>query len=135
MVSFFSNSDFTSRICCHFFRTTSFWERLLFHTFSELLLRHNSFFFRGSYFFRAVAFFSFFRTVTFSQELFFQKSFFFGVKLLQSRHFLKIGSSLRQLLFGTTFFFREELFRIKISKKELLFKAGTSAQYQLFRKS
>ena len=51
-------------------------------------------------------FFFFFRTVTFSQELFFQNSFFFGVKLLQSSHFLRIGSSLWQLLFGTVIFFR-----------------------------
>ena len=45
-------------------------------------------------------FFLFFRTVTFSQKLFFQNSFFFGAKLLQSSHFLRIRSSLRQLLFG-----------------------------------
>ena len=63
--------------------------------------------------------FHFFRTVTFSQELFFQNSFFFGAKILQSSHFLRIGISLWELLFGTAF--SEELFRIKISKKELLF--------------
>ena len=70
----------------HFFRVTTSTQQLLF---------------RGSYFFRTAAVFSFFRTVTFSQELFFQNSFFFGAKLLQSRHFLRIRSSLRQLLFGT----------------------------------
>ena len=71
--------------------------------------------FGGSYFFRTAAIFSFFGTFTFSQELFFQNSFFFGAKILQHSHFLRIGSSLRQL------FFSEKLFRIKISKKELLF--------------
>ena len=71
--------------------------------------------FSGQLFFRTAAFFPFFRTVTFSQELFFQNSFFFGAKILQHSHFLRIGSSLRQL------FFSEKLFRIKISKKELLF--------------
>ena len=62
--------------------------------------------FGGSCFFRTAAVFPFYRTVTFSQELFFQNSFFFGAKILQSSHFLRIGSSLQQLLFGTAFFFR-----------------------------
>ena len=79
--------------------------------------------------------FHFFRTVTFSQELFFQNSFFFGVKILQSSHFLRTGSSLQQLLFGTAVFFSEELFRIKISKKSYFFKAGTSARHRPFQKS
>ena len=79
--------------------------------------------FSGSCFFRTAAFFSFFRTVTFSQELFFQNSFFFRARILQSVRFMRIGSSLRQLLFGTVLFFSEKLFRIKISKKELLFQS------------
>ena len=86
----------------HFFRETTSTQQL---------------FFRSSYFIRTAAVFSFFRTVTFSQELFFQNSFFFGAKILQHSHFLRIGSSLRQL------FFSEKLFRIKISKKELLFQS------------
>ena len=90
-----------------FFRVTTSTQQLLFW---------------GSYFFRIAAVFSFFRTVTFSQELFFQNSFFFGAKILQSSHFLRIGGSLQQLLFGTAIF-SEELFRIKISKKELLFQS------------
>ena len=65
---------------------------------------------------------SFFRTVIFSQ-LFFQNSFFFRVKILQSSHSLRIGSYLRRLFFGTTIFLAEELFRIKISKEELLFQS------------
>ena len=60
--------------------------------------------FSGSHFFRTAAFFSFFRTVTFSQELFFQYSFFFGTKLLQSKHFLRIRSFLRQLFSGAAIF-------------------------------
>ena len=100
LVSFFLNSDFSPRICCHFFRTTLFWVKLLLPIFSELLPRHKLLF-RDSYFFRAAAFFSFFRKVTFSQGLFFHNSFFFWAKLLQSRHFLRIRSSLRQLLLGT----------------------------------
>ena len=121
MVSFFQTaifllayvSTFTERLYVveaafpHFFRITTSTQQLLF---------------RGSYFCRAAAVFSFFRTVTFLQELFFQNSFFFGAKILQSSHFLRIGSSLRHLLFGTTIL-SEELFRIKISKKELLFQS------------
>ena len=80
----------------HFFRVPTSTQKLLF---------------RGRYFFRTPAVFSFFRTVTFSQELSFQNSFFFGAKILQSSHFSK------QL------FFSEELFRIKIAKKELLFQS------------
>ena len=78
--------------------------------------------FRGRCFFRTAAVFSFFRTFTFSQELFFQKSLLFGAKTLQSSHFLRIGSSLRQLLFGIAIF-SQELFRIKLCKKELLFQS------------
>ena len=104
----------------HFFRVTTSTQQSLF---------------RESYFFRTAAFFSFFRTVTFSQELFFQNSFFFGVKLLQSRHFLRIRSSLRQIN-SEQLLYPEELFRIKISKDRIkVSKAGTSAQYQLFQKS
>ena len=100
---FFSNSDFPlspshmlslfqdnfilrEATSSHFFRVTTSTQQLLF---------------RDSYFFRTAAFFPFFRTVTFLQELFFQNSLIFGVKLLQSKRFLRIRSSLRQLLFGT----------------------------------
>ena len=65
--------------------------------------------------------FSFFRTVTFSLELSFQNSFFFGVKILQSSHFLRIGSSIYGTYFSEQLFFSEELFRIYLSKRELLF--------------
>ena len=91
--------------------------------------------FRGSYIFRTASFFSFFITVTFLQELFFQNSFFFGAKILQSSHFLRIGGSLQQSLFGTAMF-SEKLFRIKISKKELLFQSRYFCTgYQPFQKS
>ena len=92
----------------HFFRVTTLTQQLLF---------------RSSYFFRTAAVFSFFRAVSFSQELFFQNSFFFRAKILQGSHFLRIGSSLWQLLFGIAIFFSEELFRIKLYKKELHFQS------------
>ena len=114
---FQDNFIFAEATSSYFFRVTTSTQQLLF---------------RSSYFFRAAAFFSFFRTVTFSQQLFFQNSFFFRATVLQSSHFLRIRSPLWQLLFGTAVF---SLFKIKISKKSCFFKAGTSAQYQLFQKS
>ena len=99
---------------CDISRTTLFLEKVILHTFSEWLLRYNC------YIFGAAAFFSFFRTVTFSQQLFFQNSFFFRVKILHHSQVLydRLRSSLWQLLFGTAIFY---LYRIKISKKDVLF--------------
>ena len=104
----------------HFFRITTSTQQLLL---------------RSSYFLRTAAFFSFCRAVTFSQEFFFQNSFFFGATLLQCRHFLKIGSSLRQLLFGAAIFFRRNCLGLRYLKKSYFFKAGTSVQHQPFQKS
>ena len=105
-----------------------------FATFSgQLYFRRNYFFtlFQSNYF-RAGAVFSFFRTVTEqSQELFFQNSFFFGAKIIQSSDFLRIASSLPQLLSGTAIFL-EELFRIKISKKELPFQSSYFCTASIF---
>ena len=93
----------------HFFRVTISTQQLLS---------------RSSYFFRTAAFLrsSFFITVIFSQ-IFFQNSFFFRANILQSSHSLRTGSYLGQLLFGTTIFLAEELFRIKISTEELIFQS------------
>ena len=87
----------------HFFRVPTSTQKLLF---------------RDRYFLRTPAVFSFFRTVTLSQELSFQNSFFFRAKILQSSHF------------SEQLFFSEELFRIKIAKKELLLHS-----INLFRKA
>ena len=46
-------------------------------------------------------------------QLLFQNSFFFKAKLLQSSHFLTLGSYLEQLLFEATIFLAKELFRKK----------------------
>ena len=75
-MSFFSNRDFPYGMCCDFFRSTLFLEKLLLHTFSKWLLRHNSFIFGAAIFSEQLLFYSFFRTVSFSQRLFFQNSFF-----------------------------------------------------------
>ena len=114
---FQDNFVFGEATSSHFFRVTISTQQLLF---------------RSSYFFRTAAFFSFFRTVTFSQQLFFQNSFFFRANRLQSSHFLRIGNSLRQLLFGTAIFL-EELFRIKISKKANFLKQVLLHNINFFR--
>ena len=46
-----------------------------------------------------------------------------------------MGSSLGQLLFGAATFLVEEIFRIKISTEQLLFRTGISAQHQVLQKS
>ena len=84
----------------------------LWHNSSGQLFLQNSccfLFFQNSHFFAGTIFV---RIVSFS-----------GAKVLQSRHFLRIGSSLRQL------YFSEELFRIKIFQSRLFWTAS------LFQKS
>ena len=111
-------------------------------------------YFRKSYFFTLFQSNYFDTTVTFSEQLFlqnscffllsqnshffagviFQNSFFFGPKLLQRSHFLRIGSSLRKLLFETAIF-SEELIRIKISeKRNTVLKQILLHSINLFRK-
>ena len=81
-------------------------------TFSEQLFLQSSCFFRG---------------ILLSKEPFRCSSYsntqFFGAKPLLSSYFLRIESSLGQLLFGTPNFVAEELIRIKISAEELLFQS------------
>ena len=95
-------------------------------TFSELLL------FWGA---------SFFRTVTSPLQSFFQNSYCFWAKLLPSSHFLRIGSSLGQVLFGTPNFLVEKLFRIRNFSEDALFwtryfcAASTFSEELVFAKS
>ena len=111
----------------HFFRVTTSTQQLHF---------------RSSCFFRTAAFFSLFRTVTFSQQLFFQNCFFFRAKILYSSHFLRIKSSLWQLLFGTAVFpclGWRYLKRATFSKQVLLysikfFRKATFWKKQIFQK-
>ena len=118
MFVFFPNSDFSSRMPCDFFRTTLFLERLLFHNFSEWLLRHNSYIFGADIFFRAAAFFSFFQNshfvaaVIFSEQLLFQNENFAEQPILENEKFF-MAVTFRNSCFS--------LFRIKLPKKELLF--------------
>ena len=93
-------------------------------------------FLQGSWIFWA----DFFRKSPSSQQLFFQ-SYFFRAKLLPRSQFLRIGSSIGQLLFGTANFLTVELLRIKISTEEVLFRsrnfctASTFSEEPHFRKN
>ena len=78
---FFSNSDFPTRICCHFFRTTLFWEKLLRHTFSEYLLRHNSYFFGTAVSSKQLLF------SPFSEQSLFCRSYLFRIVSFSERNF------------------------------------------------
>ena len=75
-VFFSSNGDFFSPICCDFFRTVLILEKLLLHTFSELVLRHNSYFF-------GVA-------ISSEQLVFFEKLFFQNIHFFRSSYFFRI---------------------------------------------
>ena len=124
MISLLAYATFRGQLC---------FGRIYFFTLFQSSYFDKQLVFGGSCFFRTAAVFPFYKTVTFSQELFFQNSFFSGAKILQSSQFLRIGNSLRQLLFGTAFFFSEEL---PCFKKELLFQSTASTRKnRFFRKS
>ena len=104
----------------HFFRVTTSTKQLLFW---------------GSNFFRTAAVFSFF---TFSEQSLFWRSYFFRIASFSERKIYRATTSREQeVLYGSYFseqlFFSEELFRIRYLKKSYFFKAGTSAQHQLFQ--
>ena len=91
-------------------------------TFSEMLfLQSICFFLRGS----------FLRTF----RIFFQNSYFFRAKLLPSSHFLRMGSSLGQLLFRAATLLAKELFKIKISTEELVFWKVLLHRIKFFRRA
>ena len=112
---------FSHMLCL--FKTTLFSEKLLLHTSSEYLLWYNSSFLEqlflqsSSYFWGS----PFSKQSLLRSSCLFQNIYFFREKLLPSKHFLRIGSYLGKLIFGTANFLVEELFRIKISTEELVF--------------
>ena len=88
---FLSNDDVLSRIRSDFFRTGAFYEKLLLDS------KH----------FCRVA--TYFRTLISSQQLFFQKSYLFGAKLLPTSYFLRIDSSLGQLVFQNNYYVGKQI--------------------------
>ena len=117
---FFSNSDFPSRM--YFYRITLFLERLLFHTFSEWLLRHSSYIFGADIFSEQLLFSPFseqplFAAVIFSEELLFQNANSTEQPLLEKEKFFMA------VIFRNSCF---SLFRMKLFKNNYFFKAVTS---------
>ena len=105
-------------ICCDFFKTVLFLEKSLLKTFSEKLIRHNSYFFGAAISSEQLLLF---------EELLFQssqRSSFFRAELLPSSHFLKTENSLGQLFLGTATFSTADLFITKIATEELLFRSS-----------
>ena len=103
------------------FRITLILEKLLPHTSSEYLLWHKSYF-EQLFLQSRWIFWFFFLGAPFSEQSLLCSSFF-RVKLLPSSYFVRIGSSLEKLLFEILTFLVEELFSMKISTEELLFRS------------
>ena len=123
MLRLFQNSFiFGEATYSHFFRVTTLTQQLLF---------------RSMYFFRAAAFLRsslFLEQSLFSKQLSFQSSYFSRAKHLPSGHFLRIESSLWQLLFRTATILAVVLFKIKISTEELLFYPQKSSKQILLHR-
>ena len=117
---------------CDFFSTTLFLEKLLLYTFSEWLLRRNSYIFRAAIFSEQMLFSPFWDQSLFQSTF----SVISRAKILQSSPFLRLRSSLWQFLFGTAVF---SLFKIKISKRDfsekLIFQKSNILHYLLFLES
>ena len=122
-IFFFSNGDFPSRTCCDFFRAALFLEKLLLQTFSELLLWHNGYLIGAAISLKQLLLWR----VPSKEQTLFRSTYFFKIfikaKLPPSSHFLTTESSLWKWLFGTSTFFAEEFFKIKIPTEELLFRS------------
>ena len=122
----------------HSFRVTTssqqsiFWEQLFWRrSFFRIVTSSQQLFFQNNYFSTSVDIFilniSSTKKVVIPKsncprELPILKKWLIGRKVLPSNHFSRSGSSLGQLLFGTATFLVEEMFRIKISAEELLFR-------------
>ena len=87
LIRVFFYSNFPSRICCDFFRTTLFLEKQLLHTFSEWTLRHNSYIF-GAAIFSEQLFFS-----PFSEQSLFHSSYFFRTASFSELKFYRTATS------------------------------------------
>ena len=114
---FFSNSDFSSPICCDFFRTVLFLEKLLLQNFSEYLLRHNSYFFRAANSSEELIFLriSFFKTVTFFEVVIFSSWLLYQSETSTEQPLFENKKIFRGFTFWSSCLFGRELFRIKTS--------------------
>ena len=113
---YYWKSYFFTLFQSHYFDTTV--------TFLEQLFLQGSCFFWGASFSE--------KPLICSSYFFFQNNYFFRVKLLSSSHFLRMGNSLGSLFFGTATFLAKDLFTIKISIEELLFRSGYFCTESIF---
>ena len=104
-----------------------FWRGYVFHNFSEWLLRHSSYIFRADIFSEQLLFSSF------AEQPFFAAVFFSEWLLLQNETFTEQALPENEKFFMAVTFRNSclSMFKIKVSKKELLFQG----RYQLFQKS
>ena len=123
---FFSNSDFRPPIWCHFFRTTLFWEKLHFHTFSEQLLRHSSYFFGTAISSEQLLLFPF------SEQPLFRRSFRIKMskKIFQNRCFCTVTTFSEKIC--TSFFWRTAFLGWLLFQKMLPSIAATFSEELLF---
>ena len=101
----FFYSNFPSRICCDFFRTTLFLEKQLLHTFSEWPLRHNSYIFGAAIFSEQLFFSPFSEHSLFHSSYFFQNSFFFRAKKTTEQPLLENKKFFMAVTFRNSYFF------------------------------
>ena len=133
-LSSFSNGCFLSRICSDFMRAALFSEKPFLQTSSEQPLRYNNYFFRAaisseqllflrsSFFseqsiFKGVIFLEYYQNVIFF-------SYFFRAKNLLRNYYLRIGSSLWKLLFGTATFEERNCLELRHVQMSYFYVAG-----------
>ena len=129
--------NFLFCICCDFFRTALFSEKLPLHTSSEQLLRHNSYFFGAAVSGNLL----FFDELLFQNNHFFAAAIFFRIVTFPEWSFYQAATTwVQDVLYGSYFseqlsFWRKNCLDWRYLQKSYFFEAVTSAKHQLFQKS
>ena len=103
--------------------TEALFQKLLLHISLEQLFRHSSYIFGDSYFFRAAAFLggaSFSKDSFSCSSCFFIKAIFFRSETSTEQPLLENRKLFRGVTFRKSYFFADELIRIKTSTKEFV---------------
>ena len=104
---FFSNSDFPSRICCHFFQDSFILAQATFSHFFWVPTSIQQLLFQDIYFFRTAAVLSFF---TYSEQSLFRRIYFFRIASFLERKFYRAATSWEYKVLYSNYF-SEQLFR------------------------
>ena len=119
----------------YFFSINTSAEQLLFQsnqfktivTFLEQVLLHSSYFFGGD---------TFSELLLLLAQLSFQNSYPIRSKLVPTRYFLRISSSIRELVFQYSYHLgRQICSEYRYLKRSFFFEAGTSTKHQIFQNS